>query len=75
MGKNQIEIYRSPDGYIELHVKLENNTVWLSQSQMAELFGRDQSVENLIRKVHMQNLHMYLKQEKEPMKRQCIILT
>ena len=44
MGKNQIEIYRSADGSIELNVKLENDTVWLTQSQMAELFGKDQSV-------------------------------
>ena len=44
MENNQIEIYRSPDGDIELNVKLENDTVWLTQSQMAELFGKDQSV-------------------------------
>ena len=39
-----IEIYRSPEGNIELNVKLENDTVWLTQSQMAELFGRDRTV-------------------------------
>jgi prophage maintenance system killer protein len=44
MESNQIEIYRSPDGNIELNVKLENDTVWLTQSQMAKLFGKDQSV-------------------------------
>ncbi len=44
MENNQIEIYRSADGNIELNVKLENDTVWLTQSQMAELFGRDRSV-------------------------------
>ena len=44
MESNQIEIYRSPDGNIELNVKLENDTVWLTQSQMAQLFGKDQSV-------------------------------
>ena len=42
--KSAIEIYRSPEGDIELNVKLENETVWLTQSQMAELFGKDQSV-------------------------------
>ena len=41
MAKNQIEIYRSADGNIELNVKLENDTVWLNRQQMAELFGRD----------------------------------
>lgn len=41
---NQIEIYRSQDGSVQLNVKLENETVWLTQSQMAELFGRDRTV-------------------------------
>ncbi len=44
MNKSFIEIYRSPDGNVELNVKLENDTVWLSQGQMAMLFDRDQSV-------------------------------
>ena len=44
MESDQIEIYRSPDGNIELNVKLENDTVWLTQRQMAELFGRDRTV-------------------------------
>ena len=41
---SSIEIYRSPEGNIELNVKLENDTVWLTQSKMAELFGRDRTV-------------------------------
>ena len=41
---NSIEIYRSHDGSVQLNVKLENETVWLTQSQMAELFGRDRTV-------------------------------
>ncbi len=36
-----IEIYQTPDGSIQLDVKLENDTVWLNRHQMAELFGRD----------------------------------
>ncbi|WP_419562994.1 RhuM family protein [Prevotella sp.] len=39
-----MEIYRSQDGSVQLNVKLENDTVWLTQSQMAELFGRDRTV-------------------------------
>ncbi len=42
--KNQIEIYRSADGGIELSVKMGDDTVWLTQNQMAELFGKNQSV-------------------------------
>lgn len=41
---NSIEIYRSHDGSVQLNVKLENETVWLTQSQMAELFGRNRTV-------------------------------
>ena len=44
MNTSFIEIYHSPEGDVELNVKLENETVWLTQSQMAVLFGRDQSV-------------------------------
>ncbi len=53
MGKNQIEIYRSADGSIELSVKLENDTVWLTQSQMAELFGVDRT--SVVR--HIKNIY------------------
>ena len=39
--KNQIAIYQSQDGKIELNVQLDQDTVWLSQKQMAELFDKD----------------------------------
>ena len=41
---SSIEIYQADDGKLELNVTLENETVWLTQLQMVELFGRDQSV-------------------------------
>ena len=34
-----IVLYTTDDGNTQLEVKLENETVWLTQSQMAELFG------------------------------------
>jgi len=34
-----IEIYQSADGQVQLEVSLNQETVWLSQAQMAELFG------------------------------------
>ena len=37
---NEMEIYKSPDNQIELQVNLENETVWLTQKQMSELFGK-----------------------------------
>ena len=36
--KNEIIVYQ-PDETIRLEVRLENDTVWLSQSQMAKLFS------------------------------------
>lgn len=38
MNKGEVIIYQAPDGTTSLDVKLENETVWLSQAQMAELF-------------------------------------
>lgn len=37
----QITIYQSADGSIATEVRLEGDTVWLSQKQMAELFDKD----------------------------------
>ncbi len=36
-----IEIYRSPSGAVTLDVTTDGDTVWLTQRQMADLFGRD----------------------------------
>ncbi|MCL1856570.1 MAG: virulence RhuM family protein [Kiritimatiellaeota bacterium] len=41
--QNEIVLYQ-PDSALKLEVRLENETVWLSQAQMAELFGRDRTV-------------------------------
>lgn len=37
-------IYQTEDGLTKIEVSFENDTVWLSKSQMAELFQRDRSV-------------------------------
>ncbi|MGI6678469.1 MAG: virulence RhuM family protein [Dehalobacterium sp.] len=39
-----IVLYRSQDGTIKIDVRMEDETVWLSLNQMAELFQRDKSV-------------------------------
>jgi len=41
MNNSDIEIYQSKDGQTEVQVKFENETVWLSQKQMAQLFDKD----------------------------------
>ena len=38
---NKIIIYNTGDGQTKIEVKMEDETVWLSQKQMAELFDKD----------------------------------
>ena len=38
------EIIKFMDGEVEVNVKLKDETVWITQKQMCELFGRDKSV-------------------------------
>jgi len=40
----EILMYEAPDGEVRVDVRLDHETVWLTQAQMVELFGRDQSV-------------------------------
>lgn len=64
---NKISIYQADNGAIE--VRLEQETVWLRQEQMGQLFGRERSVitkhvrnvfaeEELDEKSNVQNLHI-----------------
>ena len=43
MDKGQFLLYQTPDGDSQIEVKLQNDTVWLSLAQMAELFQRNKS--------------------------------
>jgi prophage maintenance system killer protein len=42
--ENAIEIYQNQNNQTQIEVKIDNETVWLSQEQMVYLFQRDQSV-------------------------------
>ena len=44
MEENKIIIYQTEDGQTQIDVRLENDTVWLTQAQMAELFQKDRTV-------------------------------
>lgn len=41
---SQILLYQSEDGRTKLDVWLENQTVWLSQKQLTELFGKAKGI-------------------------------
>ena len=43
MENDKIIIYQTEDGQTQIDVRLENDTVWLTQAQMAELFEKDRS--------------------------------
>ena len=40
MNNSEILIYQSPDGATKIDVRLEDETVWLTQAQMGQLFGK-----------------------------------
>ena len=50
---SEIIIYTAPDGTTKLQVQLENETVWLTQDQMAMLFGKAKSTIN----EHIKNIY------------------
>jgi len=66
---SEIIIYQTEDGRTKIDVRMKDKTVWLTQAQMAELFGRERSVitkhirnvfaeAELDEKSNVQNLHI-----------------
>ena len=53
MEENKIVIYQTEDGQTQIDVRLENETVWLTQAQMAELFNK--TPQNIT--MHIQNAY------------------
>ena len=65
----EIAVYQTAEGGMRVEARLERDTVWLSQAQMAALFGRERSViskhirnvfreEELTEESNVQNLHI-----------------
>ncbi len=44
MANSTIIIYQTENGNTKIETRLENETVWLTQAQMSELFGKDRTV-------------------------------
>jgi len=42
--KQKVQIFKTEDGGVQLEVTLQQDSVWLRQEQMSELFGRERSV-------------------------------
>ena len=68
MNKGEIIIYQSEDGHTELNVRLDGDTVWLSQAQIAHLFQTDRT--SVVR--HINNIYRNGELKKEAT---CAIFT
>lgn len=53
MEENKIVIYQTEDGQTQIDVRMEDETVWLTQAQMAELFQTDRT--SIVR--HINNIY------------------
>ncbi len=69
MHENQLILFTSTDGNVTVDVQLKNDTVWLTQKQISELFDKERSVvtkhinnvfkeQELDEKSNVQNLHI-----------------
>lgn len=62
MKNNQIIIYQSDDGESKIEVNLKEETIWLSQRQMAELFDKDVRTIN----EHIHNIYEVQELDRDP---------
>ena len=60
-NRGKIVIYQIKDGKTYIDVKLENETVWLNQAQMAELFQTDRT--SIVK--HVNNIYKSEELEKD----------
>ena len=58
---DKIIIYQADDGNMQIDVRLENETVWMTQAQMAELFLTDRT--SIVR--HINNIYKAEELERE----------
>lgn len=61
MKEDKIIIYQTEDGQTQIDVRLENETVWLTQAQMADLFQTDRT--SIVR--HINNIYKVEELERE----------
>ncbi len=62
LSKGEVILYKSQDGTVAIDVKLEEETVWLNQKQMATLFDKDVRTVN----EHIKNIYKERELEKNP---------
>ena len=60
-GFNEILLYNTPNGKVKVEIYLQNETVWLTQQKIADLFGIDRSVVTK----HLANIYIENELKKE----------
>ncbi len=70
MNTGEVLIYRTADGETRLDVRLENDSVWLTQAQMVELFNSTKQNVNL----HINNLFKEGELEREATVKEYLIV-
>lgn len=68
-SESQVLLYRAPDGRTRLEVRLQDETVWLTQAQMAELFQT--TVANV--NIHLMNIFAEGELDKVSAIKECLI--
>jgi hypothetical protein len=61
MNKGEIEIYQAGDNQTEIKVRFQEETIWLTQLQMSELFDKDVRTIN----EHIQNIYKTAELERD----------
>lgn len=64
--ENKILLYTTPDGQHKIKVNLNNDTLWLSLDQIAELFNHNKStiskhIRNIVKDGELQQLRVIVK--------------
>jgi hypothetical protein len=71
MNQGEILIYQNQEGNIKIDVRLEEETFWLSQAQMAQLFGKARTTVT----EHIQNVFKEGELDKEVVSRNFRLTT
>lgn len=61
---SELILYQAEDGQTKIQTRLENETVWLTQAQLIELFGKAKStisehIKNILRTVNWTNMQLF----------------
>lgn len=77
---NDLLIYQTEDGKTKIDVRLENETVWMTQKKIAERHQKgvniiNEHIRNIYEKVNLKKTELFKLREIERLKEQCVFIT